>query len=99
LGPAAAVVQPNETLHDACGRYQASFNFDPVYLLVPGVGVVTGLDIKRSARELLLGLKRVVERIPASSQVTYLPPAQVARLMNWDAEKYRIAMAQRALSS
>jgi rhamnose utilization protein RhaD (predicted bifunctional aldolase and dehydrogenase) len=98
LGPAAAIMQINETLQDACSRYQARFNFDPVYLLVPGVGVLTKRDIKRSARELLLGLKRVVERIPASSQATYLPPAQVARLMNWDAEKYRIAMAQQTLA-
>ncbi len=99
LGPAAAVVQTNETLQDACSRYQAQFTFDPVYLLVPGAGVLTRQDIKRSARDLLLGLKRVVERIPAHAQPTYLPPAQVARLMNWDAEKYRIAMAQQTLQA
>jgi len=98
LGPAAAVVQPNDTLQDACHRYQARFNFDPVYLLVPGVGVVTRSDVKASARELLLALKRVIERIPASAQATYLPPAQVARLMNWDAEKYRILMAEQTSS-
>jgi rhamnose utilization protein RhaD (predicted bifunctional aldolase and dehydrogenase) len=98
LGPAAAVVQPNDTLQDACNRYQARFNFDPVYLLVPRVGVVTRRDVKPSARELLSALKRVIERIPASTQVTYLPPAQVARLMNWDAEKYRIVMAQQTSS-
>jgi rhamnose utilization protein RhaD (predicted bifunctional aldolase and dehydrogenase) len=95
LGPASAILQTNDSLQDACSRYQARFHFDPVYLLVPGAGVVTRHDLKRSARELLLGLKRVVERIPASSQAIYLPPVQVGRLMNWDAEKYRIAMAQK----
>jgi rhamnose utilization protein RhaD (predicted bifunctional aldolase and dehydrogenase) len=94
LGPGAAIVRADDTLQDACSRYQTRFNFDPVYLLVRGAGVLTKPDIKRSARELLLGLKRVIERIPASAQATYLPTAQVARLMNWDAEKYRIAMAQ-----
>jgi hypothetical protein len=51
--------------------------------------------MKRAAHELLLCLKRVIERIPTDAQATYLPASQVARLMNWDAEKYRIAMAQR----
>jgi hypothetical protein len=36
----------------------------------------------------------VIERIPQDAQPVYLPPSQVARLMNWDAEKYRIAMAR-----
>jgi rhamnose utilization protein RhaD (predicted bifunctional aldolase and dehydrogenase) len=98
LGPSAPVMQANDTLQDACNRYQSRFNFDPAYLLVPGVGVVTRRDATPSARELLLALKRVIERIPASAQATYLPAAQVARLMNWDAEKYRIVMAHKTSS-
>jgi len=54
--------------------------------------VAKGFD--RAARELLICLKRVVERIPAGKQVRYLSDAAVARLMNWDAEKYRIALAR-----
>lgn len=94
LGPAAAVVRRNDTADDAASRYRERYHVEPACLLVPGAGVLTRKDLKRSARELLLGLKRVVERIPASSHAIYLPPEQVARLMNWDAEKYRIAMAQ-----
>jgi rhamnose utilization protein RhaD (predicted bifunctional aldolase and dehydrogenase) len=96
LGPAAAIVKSGDTIEQACGRYRERFDFEPVYLLVPGAGVLTRKDLKRSARELLLGLKRVVERIPARLKATYLPAEQVGRLMNWDAEKYRIAMAQQA---
>jgi hypothetical protein len=36
----------------------------------------------------------VAERIPAHSPVKYLEEWQVAKLVNWDAEKYRLAMAR-----
>lgn len=94
LGPAAAIVQPSDTLASGAQRYQTRYNIEPVCLLVAGAGVVTKRNMKRAARELLSALKRVIERIPETAQATYLPATQVARLMNWDAEKYRIAMAQ-----
>jgi rhamnose utilization protein RhaD (predicted bifunctional aldolase and dehydrogenase) len=95
LGPAAALVESSESLAAAAQRYQSRYNFAPAFLLVPGAGVVTKKALNRAAQELLVCLKRVVERIPLDAQATYLPPAQVARLMNWDAEKYRIAMAKK----
>jgi rhamnose utilization protein RhaD (predicted bifunctional aldolase and dehydrogenase) len=94
LGPAAATVETGDTLDAAARRYQTRYDFTPAVLLVTGAGVVTRRNMKRAAHELLLCLKRVIERIPAEAQATYLPASQVARLMNWDAEKYRIAMAQ-----
>jgi rhamnose utilization protein RhaD (predicted bifunctional aldolase and dehydrogenase) len=98
LGPGAAIVQQGDTLKAAAQRYQKAHNFDPVFLIAAGAGVVTKHDMKQAARELLLCLKRVIERIPEEAQATYLPSSQVARLMNWDAEKYRIAMARLANS-
>jgi rhamnose utilization protein RhaD (predicted bifunctional aldolase and dehydrogenase) len=94
LGPGAAIVKEDETLDAAAQRYQAKYNFSPLFLLVPRAGVVTKLPMKRAAQELLICLSRVVERIPEGARATYLPSDQVARLMNWDAEKYRIALAQ-----
>jgi len=96
LGPAAAIVHSGETLAEAAGRYRERYAFEPVFLIVTGAGVVTRRNIKRAARELLLCVKRVVERMPDDAQAAYLPADQVARLMNWDAEKYRIAMARLA---
>jgi rhamnose utilization protein RhaD (predicted bifunctional aldolase and dehydrogenase) len=95
LGPAAATVETRDTLAAAAQRYETRYDFAPVFLLAAGAGVVTRRHMKRAAHELLLCLKRVIERIPTDAQATYLPASQVARLMNWDAEKYRIAMAQR----
>jgi len=94
LGPAAAIVRPGETMATAATSYQARHNFAPVFLLVEGAGVLTKRCMNRAAHELLICLKRVIERIPREARATYLPVHQVARLMNWDAEKYRIAMAK-----
>ncbi len=96
LGPGAAVLQGNETLAQAAGRYRVRYDFEPVFLLVPNAGVVTRKELKRAARELLVCLSRVVERIPAEAQVTYLQTSEVAKLMDWDAEKYRLQMARTA---
>jgi rhamnose utilization protein RhaD (predicted bifunctional aldolase and dehydrogenase) len=95
LGPGAAVVEAGDTLDSAAQRYRDIYDFEPVSLIVAGVGVLTARDMKRAARELLLCVKRVIERIPEEAEPIYLPASQVARLMNWDAEKYRIAMARR----
>ena len=95
LGPAAAILEKGDALASAVQRYQTRYDFAPVLLLVAGAGMLTKREMKRSARELLLGLARVIERITSNAQATYLTGDQVARLMNWDAEKYRIAMAQK----
>ncbi len=95
LGPAAAILESGDAPAAAAQQYQGRYDFAPVFLLVAGAGVLTKRGMKRSAQELLVGLKRVTERIPIGAQATYLPNDQVARLMNWDAEKYRIAMAQK----
>jgi rhamnose utilization protein RhaD (predicted bifunctional aldolase and dehydrogenase) len=94
LGPGAAVVEVRDTLDGAIQRYRETRDFEPVFLIVAGAGVLTRRDMQRAARELLSCLKRVITRIPDEAQPTYLPASQVARLMNWDAEKYRIAMAR-----
>jgi rhamnose utilization protein RhaD (predicted bifunctional aldolase and dehydrogenase) len=94
LGPGAAVVGLGDTPQAATQRYRENCDFEPVFLIVAGAGVLTRRDIKLAARELLVCVKRVIERIPEEAQPVYLPASQVARLMNWDAEKYRIAMAR-----
>ena len=94
LGPAAASVRAGEALETAVSRYRARYDYEPKALLVEGYGVIVSPDMSRAARELLLCLKRVVERIPTEAAVHYLEDWQVAKLMNWDAEKYRLAIAQ-----
>jgi rhamnose utilization protein RhaD (predicted bifunctional aldolase and dehydrogenase) len=94
LGPATATVRAGESIDQAVERYMTRYNYRPSVLLVEGKGVITRKDLNRAGRELLLCLKRVIERIPPGVPPTYLEDWQVAKLMNWDAEKYRISIAQ-----
>jgi rhamnose utilization protein RhaD (predicted bifunctional aldolase and dehydrogenase) len=82
LGPALAIAG------------QVTSALPPKVVLVPAKGVLVADNFDRAGRELLIGLKRVVERLDPKVPVQYLPDAQVSKLMNWDAEKYRIAMAR-----
>jgi rhamnose utilization protein RhaD (predicted bifunctional aldolase and dehydrogenase) len=92
LGPAAPVLQGGETIENAVERYHARHAYSPAYLLVDGKGVVTN-KLSRAGQQLLVCLKRIVERIPEQVEVNYLDDREVAALMNWDAEKYRLSMA------
>jgi rhamnose utilization protein RhaD (predicted bifunctional aldolase and dehydrogenase) len=60
--------------------------------LVPGRGVLVENDLNRAGREVLISVKRVIERV--TQPVHALPDSEVSRLLNWDAEKYRIALAK-----
>ncbi len=94
LGPAAPDMRPGESLETAISRYTARYEYQPAYLLVEGAGVLVSDRLSRAGHQLLTCLKRVVERIPTHARVSYLEAWQVAKLMNWDAEKYRLAMAR-----
>jgi hypothetical protein len=55
--------------------------------------VLVADDLNRAGREVLISVKRVIERLDPEIAVRTLEPAEVSRLINWDAEKYRIALA------
>jgi rhamnose utilization protein RhaD (predicted bifunctional aldolase and dehydrogenase) len=94
LGPAAPHMKMGESIETALSRYTARYQYEPGYILVEGAGVLVSDKLSRAGHQLLTCLKRVVERIPAQAPVRYLDEPQVAKLMNWDAEKYRLAMAR-----
>jgi rhamnose utilization protein RhaD (predicted bifunctional aldolase and dehydrogenase) len=60
--------------------------------LIPGKGVLVENGLSRAGREVLISVKRVIERV--TQPVRALPDSEVSRLLNWDAEKYRIALAK-----
>jgi rhamnose utilization protein RhaD (predicted bifunctional aldolase and dehydrogenase) len=94
LGPAAATLEDGETITDAVARYEARYESEPVVILAAGKGVLVPPTFTRAARELLICLARVTARIDDRAPVQYLEDRQVAKLRNWDAEKYRIALAR-----
>ena len=94
LGPAAAVVHPGESMAEATSHYRDQNDYEPAFVLVEGKGLLVSERLSRAGLELLSCLQGVTARIPPVSQVGYLGDEAVARLMNWDAEKYRISMAR-----
>jgi rhamnose utilization protein RhaD (predicted bifunctional aldolase and dehydrogenase) len=94
LGPAAPVMREGKSLTEALKSYSSKNGYTPTFLLVEGAGVLVSSDLTLAGAELLGCLKRVAERIPLAADVNYLEDSQVARLMNWDAEKYRISVAR-----
>jgi rhamnose utilization protein RhaD (predicted bifunctional aldolase and dehydrogenase) len=94
LGPSAPVKRKGETIAAAVESYSSKNRYTPAFLLVEGAGVLVSSSLTRAGAELLGCLKRVAERIPAGAYVSYLKDSDVARLMNWDAEKYRISVAR-----
>jgi rhamnose utilization protein RhaD (predicted bifunctional aldolase and dehydrogenase) len=94
LGPSVAVVASGESPGDTLKRYESQQGVQPKVLVIPGQGVLLPADLPRAGRELLICLKRVSERMDTQAPFGYLDAAEVARLMNWDAEKYRIQLAR-----
>ena len=82
LGPAAAVLE------------QATAAPASKLLLASGLGAFLAADAGVSADELALCLALVLERVPTDATLRYLTAADEAELLDWDAEKYRQALAR-----
>ena len=61
----------------------------PVFLIVPGKGVVLRRDASAGAQALSRCLADVLIRWEPGTALTYLTEAENHELMDWDAEKYR----------
>lgn len=90
VGPALAIVNHERAIEEFVSRH----GLHPRVLLIPGKGVLVANDLNRAGREVLISVKRVIERLTPGVAVHALSYADVSKLINWDAEKYRIALAK-----
>lgn len=88
-GVAVTVLASGDSLADLKQRCRASDHPIPVFVLIPGAGVVVRKDASSGARALMRCLVDVLLRVPAEASLHYLSSEQDAELLNWDAEKYR----------
>jgi rhamnose utilization protein RhaD (predicted bifunctional aldolase and dehydrogenase) len=93
VGPALAVLDHAVPFEEINRRFLERLGVLPRVLVVPGKGVLVANDLNRAGREVLVSFKRVIERLDPTAEVQPLQSAEVSRLINWDAEKYRIALA------
>lgn len=79
----------------AVARVMATGRPAPVWLIVPGAGVLVRKDAGRSTLVMMRCLADVMTRVPGSAPLTYLSLEQNLELLNWDAEKYRQSLNAR----
>jgi rhamnose utilization protein RhaD (predicted bifunctional aldolase and dehydrogenase) len=90
---APAVIHDQTTAAATIEEFRAAFGLAPKYLIVPGAGVLVSETLDRAGWEMLVAVNRVIEQIDPSATIQVLDVAEVSRLLNWDAEKYRQALA------
>jgi rhamnose utilization protein RhaD (predicted bifunctional aldolase and dehydrogenase) len=93
LGPGMIVAEARETAADAARR--AGRTAAPL-VAVPGAGVLLHDMATLSARALARCLADVTRRLGSDDRVDPLSAAEEAQLLDWDAEKYRQSLDQRA---
>jgi rhamnose utilization protein RhaD (predicted bifunctional aldolase and dehydrogenase) len=91
-GVGAVVMAAQETPGMAVARHLKAGNPKPPVLLVAGAGALIHADASAGARALSRCLGDVLSRVPPGVTLTYLTHAQNAELLDWDAEKYRLAL-------
>jgi rhamnose utilization protein RhaD (predicted bifunctional aldolase and dehydrogenase) len=74
-------------------RYTAQ---NPPAVVFPGTGIARRIDASASQRAMLRCLSDLLSRLPADWSPLPIGAQAEAELLNWDAEKYRQALAARA---
>ncbi len=64
----------------------------PPFLLVPGAGVIMQTEATAASEALTACLGDVLTRVPTDAELTCLTFEQNMELLDWDAEKYRLAL-------
>lgn len=64
----------------------------PALILREGVGAYRRRDASAGTRAVIDWLAHIVERIPEGAEVLSLPDREVASLLGWDAEHYRLEL-------
>ncbi len=91
LGERAAVADENRPLSKILSDAAASHRDPPVYAVVPGAGILVSPALSDGARAMLGCLAQVGLRSSSAEALNYLDIDDVAALIGWEAEAYRLA--------
>ena len=92
LEPDLRIAEEGEEVERAADRLTRDGQA-PILILLPGVGAAIRYDAAPAAEAMARCLGDVILRVPPEAPVRTLPPAEVAALLGWDAEKYRQALS------
>lgn len=88
-GIAVTALEQGESPDDAQQRVMSTGAPAPVWMIVPGAGVIVRKDAGTPARVMMRCMADVMARVPTDAALNYLTTDQNLELLNWDAEKYR----------
>ena len=94
-GVDATALAPGETAGTVVARRKAAGLPPPVFLFVPGKGALIRSEASAGAKALARCFGDVLLRFPPDATPHYLTAEQSAELLDWDAEKYRLALNSR----
>ncbi|WP_108482184.1 class II aldolase/adducin family protein [Oceaniglobus ichthyenteri] len=87
---------PDHVVFLGAGLPQSASDPSTPVILIKGEGILIRSDATPSQRAMLRCLGDVLCRVPADWQIEPIGTEAEAALLNWDAEKYRQALAQRS---
>ena len=96
LGPAPLVVDRYDEIDAALADARRDHRAAIRWIIVRGSAVLLAHDALRGSDAMLRCLADVAERIPPGAPIAPLCAADVDALIDWDAERYRQAMATRS---
>ncbi len=88
-GIGVAWMGQGENVSETVGRVIKTGAPAPVWMIIPGAGVIVRQDASPPARGMMRCLADVMARVPPDVALNYLDTDQNLELLNWDAEKYR----------
>jgi rhamnose utilization protein RhaD (predicted bifunctional aldolase and dehydrogenase) len=95
LGEGSVIAGPSESIDHVAARVGAP----PPAIVFPGAGVLMREDVPPNADAMARCLADVAARIPAGADLRVLTREEHLQLTDWDAEKYRQALAKAARRS
>lgn len=99
LGPAPLVVAAYDEIAPALDRARCSGAPPICWIIVRDSAVLIAEDALRGSEEMLRCLGDVAARLPPDAPLAPLSSVDVDALIDWDAERYRQAMATRAVAT
>jgi len=94
LGGITPVMRDGESLSRALERFRNAAGAEPVYMLCEGKGMLVSPQLTPGAAAMIDALALVAPRLSLSRPLSALNGDDIAALLNWDAEKYRQALAK-----
>ena len=94
LGPGIVVLPEEMTPAEFVRRRVGAGRAPPPMLVVPGAGVLLHREALHGADELARALADVTRRIDPDVETTCIAPQDAEKLVNWEAEKYRLSLAR-----